>query len=170
MLVAISHLKLNLLRYWDNYSRCFQTVFPSEVSNTDSFLYVSLRTRQIFRPAINMLSGAKPHNVTFHLHLQHCLYLSLVCQSLRWVNTSLWQLLHTFFHPLSLWLHGTWPSVYQLMTQARVDGKDLGDHLRAPITHTYSAHIHTHMQTHTRGKAQVTTSGRCPLHTHILYK
>lgn len=94
LLAIISHLKLNMLRYLGHCSSRFQT---GAVPNTVSFLYVSAHAAQVFQPAINMLSGAKPHNVTFHLHLQLCLYLSLMCQSVRWVNTFLWQLLHTFF-------------------------------------------------------------------------
>lgn len=94
MLVIKSHLKLNMLRYLGRCSTRFQT---AAVPNTVSFLYVPAHAAQVFQTAINMLSGAKPHNVTFHLHRRLCLYLSLMCQPVCWVNTFLWQLLHTFF-------------------------------------------------------------------------
>ena len=75
------------------------------------------------------------------------------------------------FHPRapSLWLHGTWPSVYQLVTQA---GVDIGDHLRAPITHTYSTHIHTHTCGLTQGRSGAGDHLRASItsHTHTLYK
>lgn len=158
MFVAISHLELNLLRYWEDCSTYFQTALSSEVSNTVSFLYASLHARQIFQPAINMLSGAKPHNVTFHLHLQRCLYLSLACQSLSWVNTSPWQLLHTFFHPQTLSLSMTpWHLAYCLPAGDTGQGRQ-GRHRWPPQSthhsHVQYAYLHTHAGTH-RGRALV---------------
>lgn len=49
---------------------------------------------RVFQPAMNILNGSKPHNVTFHLHLQLCLYLSLGCQP-----SHCRQLLRAFFLP-----------------------------------------------------------------------
>lgn len=98
-----------------------------------------------------MLSGAKPHNVTFHLHLQQCLCLSLVCQSLHWVNTSLWQLLHTFFSSSDSLSMTPWHLACCLPAgdTVGVDREDIGDHLRASITHTYT---YLHTQAHREGK------------------
>lgn len=103
MLDTVAPLELKTLRYRKNCSSFLQRV-----------LFTHEKDLPTASP-INMQSGAKSHNVTFHLHLQLCLCLSLMCQSQQLGKyLTLTAAKHLFRPPLpflflsfSLWFHGT---------------------------------------------------------------
>lgn len=88
-----------------------------------------------------MLSGVKPHNVTFHFHLQRVYIFTRVSVCALGKHFPLTAAAQ-FFIVRSLTASGA--LLFTSWWHTPVDREDVGDHLRAAITHTTSTRIYTH--------------------------